>query len=140
MTREEFIAELMEWEGTPYHTHAATKRVGCDCVGLLVGALKGQLQLSKEDAALVNTYAEGFTAGVLGRWMERNFDRVPQHTVRPGDVLVFNIGGRLQHLAVLVDHDKIIHAQQYRNRVTVNTLADGWRSRWSGTYAVRGMQ
>jgi len=142
MTREKFIAELKEWEGTPYHVHAATKRVGCDCVGLLVGALRrcdANFQLSKDDAVLMNTYAEGFTAGVLSAWLNRNFDRIPKREAREGDVLAFNIGGRLQHLAILLDRNTIIHAQEYRKRVTVNQYAEGWRERAVGAYAVRGI-
>lgn len=116
MRGEQFLAEVREWIGTPFHEQAAAKGAGCDCKGLLWGAAR---EIGFPEA---NTpYAEfigydlwkrgGVPSDLLKEGMAALFDQVPFEKRKPGDIFLCRMRrGSVGHLAVYAGRDRAIHA------------------------------
>lgn len=113
MRGEQFLAEVREWIGTPFHPQAAAKGKGCDCKGLLWGAAR-QLGFPEADTpyacfiAYDLTTRKGVPAALLKEGMGNVFDRADE--MQPGDILLCLWGGEPGHLAVYSGNDRAIHA------------------------------
>lgn len=106
--RADIIAEARRWVGTPYHEQASVRGAGCDCKGLVVGVARacGLPEAEGFHASLAD-YSPKVDVRLLRRGLESELRRVS--VPRPGDVLLLRVGGRPQHLGMLVDGDRLIH-------------------------------
>lgn len=122
---EQFLAEVREWVGTPFHPHASAKGVGCDCKGLVWGAAR-ELGFPEADTFYAQCLdydlgkRDGIPSALLKEGLGKVFRRVKK--MRPGDVLLVAMDGEPRHLAVYSGNDKAIHAQ-IRSRAWVKETA-----------------
>lgn len=141
MTRGELVAnEAREWLGTKFHWQASAKQVGCDCKGLIWGVAR-ELHFPE---------AETFYAKVVDYRVDR---KVPTELLKEGmasvfeqaidmqvgDVLLLQVKGKPQHLAIVTPNNRAIHAQiapkdwvketSLRALLKLNPLDSIWRWR-----------
>jgi NlpC/P60 family putative phage cell wall peptidase len=112
---EQVVAAAKEWLGTPYLHQAAKKKLGCDCLGLILGVGR---ELGVDLPDKVPPYSASWRdpqAGSLlqeqaDHFLKRQSDRPPC----PGDILLFRMRRDLpaKHCAILTTTDQMIHAQE----------------------------
>lgn len=131
-----FLAELETWLGTPFEPQQSAKGRGCDCKGLISGAMR-ELGFPEADSLYATSTgyrldrSNGIPGATLKRGMEELFDLVeaPAGTnvanlslpelaglLRPGDLLLCKWGGQPAHLAAYAGPDangreQAIHTQ-----------------------------
>ncbi len=103
------------WLGTPWRHQAAMKGLGCDCVGLVrgVGVECGFMtDPVEEESRPFRGYSVVPHPPTMKRGLDLFLCRLPSiRDARQGDVLWFRIGGRPQHLGILVDNGGLmVHA------------------------------
>jgi NlpC/P60 family putative phage cell wall peptidase len=107
MTGADVVAEARAWMGTPFKWQASLKGIGCDCKGLIWGVARS-LGLPEADSpyAKIADYSRRVPVDVLKEGLAATLTRAS--VVQPGDVLVFIMGGRPQHLGIHAG-DHVIH-------------------------------
>jgi len=133
--RARIVTAALSWRGTPYRHQASLKGVGCDCLGLLRGVWREVVGPEPEAPA---PYPMA-VAALDGE--ERLLDAalrhlVPVATARPGDVLVFRWRDHLpaRHCAIVVDSDRMVHAQDGA-AVCAVAISPWWRRHTAGAFA-----
>lgn len=126
-TRAALIAEALTWQGTPFHHQAALKGVGCDCIGLVRGALGA---LGIEAHSVPSNYSRGPDPTALLAAVEASDQLVEIRVAdaRPGDLLLFRVKRDPRHFALLVDDQTMVHADVSYGVVRVPFSSD-WRRR-----------
>jgi NlpC/P60 family putative phage cell wall peptidase len=114
-TRESIVTEAMAWRGTPFHHAASLKRVGCDCVGLLIGISKGVgiLAPAWKPPVYSREWHVHKNEELLRQTMEKlGCIPVPLDERQPGHILVFQFGRVLSHAGILVSTqpERLVHA------------------------------
>lgn len=133
---QDFAAAALDLVGTPWHHQGRVPRVGLDCVGVAVCAAQA-CGIAVKD---VRDYTLPADPATFLRLLAVNCDRDADPTLRAGRLVVFRIGQHPQHLAVLVDSDKMVHGlDQKRRAVVLGTLTDAWRLRVHSTWQLRGV-
>ncbi|MFC0266864.1 C40 family peptidase [Kushneria aurantia] len=103
--------------GTPYRWGGTTS-AGMDCSGLTQASLA----------------AAGIT---IPRTSQQQFDALPEiDRARPGDLLFFGSGGRVNHVGIYMGDRRMIHAPGSGREVSVANLDNRyWRSHFRGAAA-----
>ncbi|AYD00240.1 NlpC/P60 family protein [Neorhizobium sp. NCHU2750] len=129
---EKVVAMAEDWIGTPYRHQGATKRIGCDCIGLIRGIWR---ELYGEEPQTVPPYAPD--------WAERSGEdrlveaaqrlfgaSLPPAEAEPGDLLLFRWRPdcAAKHAGILVAPSHFIHAYE-QAAVTRSALVPSWRRR-----------
>ena len=109
MSREQIVAEVKEWLGTPYSHRASVKGIGVDCIGLIVGVYR---ELSGTKIPLP-VYSPGCYENKINEKLIEEFSNILPKVEFPipGDILVFryvkNISAK--HCGILVSTKKFVH-------------------------------
>jgi cell wall-associated NlpC family hydrolase len=109
----DIVVQARTWLGTPFHHQARLKRVGCDCLGLIIGVVD-ELDLKDKHGQPLAAY------------------EVPIENAQAGDLALFNMAGNPQHLAILTDYENalgMIHCYAQARRVVEHRLDDDWKNR-----------
>jgi NlpC/P60 family putative phage cell wall peptidase len=129
MMREDVVAAARGWIGTPYRHLSATRRAGCDCLGLICGVWRDLCGETIELPAYRSDWRDVRHSDDLLELAER---RLVRREGRPeaGQVLLFRIGPSAvpRHCGIAVDERGFIHAQEGRG-VVLSYLTGGWRKR-----------
>ena len=130
------------WIGTPYRHQAATRGIGCDCIGLIRGIWR---ELYGEEPEVVPPYAPD--------WAERSGEdrlmdaarrifgeALPVDEAEPGDILLFRWRPdcAAKHAGILVGTTHFIHAYE-QAAVTRSALVPSWRRRVAGVFRFPGL-
>lgn len=98
--RDEWIAELREWIGTPFRHQGRTKGVGADCVGM-VASVARDMDLPAAEAARFVAYGRMPHKELFSDMAADYMDQLPynrlqpiQDQAKPGDVIFFWIDTR----------------------------------------------
>jgi cell wall-associated NlpC family hydrolase len=142
---QQIVASARSWRGTRF-THQGrlkatdTHKGGVDCLGLLVGVADelGLEKAGKRLSSLDETDYSHFPDGkrLYGKLCEvmRRVDKV---NIQPGDVVLLEIKGSPQHLAIISDYPDglgMIHAYAASRKVVEHRLDDGWREKISTAF------
>jgi hypothetical protein len=138
------VACARGWLGTRFHHQGRLKRTsahrgGVDCLGLLVG-VAAELQLRGTQgvplAQLDETdYSHHPDHRRLFALLARNLTHCAQ--ALPGDVALFEIDGRAQHLGIITElggECAIIHAYAPARAVVEHALDGFWRERLKAVF------
>lgn len=116
MTKAENVVSFAkEWLGTPYLHQAAKKKLGCDCLGLVLGIGR---ELGIDLPNKVPPYSASWRDPDAGAMLQEQADKfLRRQSERPpqtGDVLLFRMRHDLpaKHCAILIAPDQMIHAQE----------------------------
>lgn len=111
---QKIAQEAQAWVGTPFVWGQAQKRQGCDCKGLLVGVSRAVGRPEAEGwAASFSEYRRDRKVPTqkLKQGLAELFDPVADG-LQSGDVLLLNVAGRAQHIAIVTqDGQRAVHAQ-----------------------------
>jgi hypothetical protein len=121
------VAEVLDlaesYVGTPYLSGGTNPSIGFDAGGFV------QYVFGKEGVSLPRT------AHQIAELGEPVSTRVG--LLRPGDLLFFgNDGERIDHVAIYVGHDRIVHATASGGGVRYDVLGDGPRGEWFADHLV----
>ncbi len=131
------VREAREWLGTPYRHQAATRRAGCDCLGLLRGVWKA---VYGDAPAKVPPYSpdwdEVAQRDVLMHAARFHLEERDVDVPAPGDVLLFRMrkDAVAKHLGLCSGPTRFIHAYSGHG-VIENSLSTPWRRRVVGIFA-----
>jgi NlpC/P60 family putative phage cell wall peptidase len=141
-TRGQLLTEAVSWAGTPYHTHAALKHVGADCIGFIIG-------VAKNAGLLDQGYDPGYYSADwhLHQHEERLVREVEAFGCLPcaledrqaGDLLLFQFGRVCAHSALCLGGELIIHAVRDFGKVVVTGLRGEWQERLRRVYRFPGI-
>lgn len=125
VTREQVIEAARSWVGTPWAHQGRRKGVGCDCVGLIVGAL-AECGVQVPDFTWYRRAPEG---DALLREVGARFWRLDD--VEPGSLLVFFVRHRrvAQHVGLLSFDGTIIHGNAAARVVCEQAYDAEWQRR-----------
>ena len=121
--RAEVIAEARRWIGTPWVPAGAERGVGANCLGLLAGVARN-VGLEALAAAFAPYRGHGAPPALktLLLGLRRHLEPVPRAAARPGDILLFDLGAGLRHVALLSAPGTVLHAHQAQGRVVEQRL------------------
>lgn len=126
MRDSQFMTRLLDFAdgfvGTRYAAGGSTPRTGFDAAGFVrhvYGEQGLRLPATARDMATVGT-------------------EVSTHSLRPGDLLFFSNdrSSSVDHVAIYVGDDRIIHSTASGNGVRYDTLGNGERGRWFAEHLV----
>ena len=121
---KEIAAAARACVGTPFRLQGRVPGRGLDCVGLVAHVGKS-LGLSTHDET---AYGLAGTGARLEAGLARaGLAQVAEAQAQVGDVLLFDLGRGLLHVAVRSEHG-IIHAHRGLGRVVEHRLDDEWRA------------
>ncbi|KQZ94203.1 peptidase P60 [Mesorhizobium sp. Root157] len=132
------VAEALSWVGTPYRHQAASKGVGCDCLGLIRGVWRSLYGRDLETpAAYAPDWAESSGEERLLLGARRNFRTRDANEFAAGDLLIFRWRQHLpaKHAGIAVSPDHFVHAYQGGGLVVKSALVPQWRQRIAGVFA-----
>lgn len=136
--REKLINEAKAWLGTPYHSEARLKGVGCDCGQFLIGVLENTELLPHLEIPHypVDIACHCATPRYLMK-IEEYCDRVEDGTRKTGDILVFKFKGSKvpHHAGFVVDKDYMIHS--YTRLGVILSNIRGYEAHLYGVYRLK---
>ncbi len=141
ISRQEIVAEVRDWIGTPYRHQASLKGVGCDCLGLVRGVWRGVVGDEPERAPpYAPDWAEAGGEESLADAATRHLIAIDRDAFREGDVLLFRWRAQLpaKHAAIVTVSDKIVHAHDGAAVAEV-ALAPWWRRRIAYAFRFPGV-
>lgn len=132
----DIVAQARSWLGTPFHHQARLKKVGCDCLGLIVGVVD-ELELKDKNGVRLAAYDEvTYSKEPDGEYLIQKLvdvlAEIPASEMRAGDLALFKVRENPQHLAILSDYEGgigMIHSFAPARRVVEHRLDDDWRAR-----------
>jgi NlpC/P60 family putative phage cell wall peptidase len=132
----DIVAQARSWLGTPFHHQARLKKVGCDCLGLIVGVVD-ELELKDKNGVKLAAYDEvTYSKEPDGEYLIQKLvdvlAEIPVEEMRAGDLALFKVRANPQHLAILTDYEGgigMIHSFAPARRVVEHRLDDDWRAR-----------
>ena len=147
--RRAVVAEARRWIGTPWVPAGSERGVGANCLGFLAGVARN-LGLNDLADAFVpyRGHAVPPTPKALLLGLRRHLRPVAPARALPGDLLLFDLGAGLRHVALLSAPDTIVHAHEGQGRVVEQRLVwaphsayripgvEQWRH-WRSVSAVR---
>lgn len=121
--RSDLVIEARRWIGTPWVPAGSERGVGANCLGFLAGAARN-LGLSGLAGAFMpyRGHAAPPASKTLLLGLRRHLRRWPLAAAAPGDLLLFDLGAGLRHVALLSAHDTIVHAHQVQGKVVEQRL------------------
>lgn len=151
VSRQEIVNEARSWVGTPFMHQGTVKGFGCDCTGLLRGALLSTSVLRADFQEFLPAHAMGYSRIPDGATMRAGCDalltRISLEAARPGDLALLEFkAGMPQHTAVLGDYVHggltLIHAlgPGHPAKVVEHRIDNAWRKRIVATYAIPGVE
>lgn len=110
-TREKVVEVASSWIGTPFHHQAKIKGQGVDCLQLLI-AVYGEAGLVPDDIVALD-YSHDEHLHLDGeRYLEalKAHGAIETDSPQRGDIVMFRVGRRYSHSAIVVDYPICIHA------------------------------
>lgn len=121
-TGSDIVVEARAWLGTPFHWQASLKGVGCDCKGLVWGVARALgLPEGESGYAKVANYGARVPVDTLLAGLGATLTRTV--SPEPGDVLLFVMGGKPQHLGIHAGNEVIHTYNGGPSRVIATRLA-----------------
>jgi len=137
MMADAVVGEALSWVGTPYRHQGSRKRVGCDCLGLVLGVWREIYgTLPELPGAYAPDWAEAGARELLLEGGRRHFLEKTIADRQPGDLLLFRWRPHLpaKHAGILTGPGHFVHAYQ-GHAVTVSALVPQWQRRIAGVFA-----
>lgn len=123
VSADTFVAELRTWVGTPWRHQGRTKGRGVDCIGLIVAAARDAGVMADASEFDRVDYLRHPRGDELREVLERYC--TPAATAAPGVLVLFRLGAKLRHVAVVAG-ETMIHADS----ATGHVVEVGYRGPW----------
>ncbi|MEK6746865.1 MAG: NlpC/P60 family protein [Pseudomonadota bacterium] len=140
--KNEIVACARGFVGTRFHHQGRLKKTdshkgGIDCLGLLIG-VANELNLPFTQYDEIN-YSHYPDVQKLRQKLAGALQEIPIENMRVGDVLLLNIDGNAQHLAIASEISNelaIIHAYAPARSVVEHVLDDWWKKRVEAVFRI----
>ncbi len=123
LTGEDIVSAARSWIGTPFFHTGREKGLGVDCGGLVIGIMH-ELQMTDFDD---RNYSPATPAGFTRALLEKGCIEVLPCEMERGDIMLFNLLGFDQHVAIY--SDGMIHANSSAGKVIEHDLTEVWERR-----------
>lgn len=133
MTPDEFVDQCRSYDGVSFW-HCGRSVNGVDCIGLPICAAR-DLGVHLYDP---ERYAPHVDAAALVAGLLRECHAVPVDERRIGDLLLFKARGNPQHVAVLVEENRMIHSWDSVGKVAEHELTPAWLKMLHSVYRWKG--
>lgn len=142
MTKNKIVICARSFIGTRFHHQGRLKKTdshkgGIDCLGLLIRvAQELNLPFTKHDETSYSHYPD---TQKLRQKLTNILQEISLENMRQGDVLLLNIDGNPQHLAIvseLNNEPAIIHAYAPARSVVEHVLDDWWKQRIEAVFRI----
>lgn len=134
------VAKAREFVGAPF-AHQGRSRGGVDCAGLVICVAR-ELGLSEFDVTGYRRLPGAVGNATIEELCSREMRSIPASAARAGDVLLFLIGSRPRHIAIVAEGSNgaatIIHAYQPAAKVVEVPLDERWRAAVCGAFEIPG--
>ena len=136
--QDRFATEAENWIGVKYRHRGTTKR-GCDCTGLLIGALRtlGNLRSYELREYKKDWNLHAGAGNYICEELDRVGNEIPNNEAGNGDIPIFRFGKCLAHAGVIVDMSKrlFVHSYLTAGKCQYAILRNSiWSERWKKTY------
>ena len=121
---------VKEWVGVQYE-HRGTTRNGCDCTGLIIGALReiGYLKNYKLRKYPPDWNLHAFADNHIVEEVERVADKILEESdIDVGDLVLFYFGRCVAHIGVIIENGLFIHCHRKSKKCAPSSL---WNSQWT---------
>ena len=110
------------------YEHRGTTRNGCDCTGLIIGALKelGYLKNYKLRIYPPDWNLHAFADDHIVEEVEKVADKIAKPDI--GDLVLFRIAKCVAHIGLIIEDGLFIHCFKGSGKCVVSSL---WNSSWS---------
>ena len=128
MQYNNLIERARNWIGTPFHPREQIKKLGCDCLGFILG-----LSQEIDKKTLTPNYYNPFTESEkLLTFMEKNFQRGP---LALASILLLKFNNQQYHLALISNLTPltIIHSSSSLG-VVEEVLPHSWKDKIIGFF------
>ena len=121
------VVKLWKVLKVPYE-HRGTTRNGCDCTGLIIGALREVGYL--KDYKLRNYPTDWNLHSKADNYIVKEVSKYADKIEKPnaGDLVLFYFGRCVAHVGVIVEDGLFIHCHRKSRKVKVSSL---WNSQWT---------
>ena len=136
--RRQLAEQAKTWLDVSYE-HRGITRFGCDCTGLIIGCLRelGYMQHYHLREYPFQWNLHGGAGDYICEEVVKIADLVPNHSPKPGDIVVFRFARCRAHAGLIVAAPKFIHALSSNEKVCWAVLAGRqWAKRWERTYRI----
>ncbi len=135
------ITESRTWLGTKFSHQGRRKKStadngGVDCLGLLIGVAGTVGIRSKSSGEVITSYDSMSYSKIpnsdnLINELQKHLFLIDKSEINIADILLFNIDGNSQHLAIVSDYDDgkkfgIIHSYAPSKKVVEHQLSNDW--------------
>ena len=132
----------LSWLGTRFHYYGRIKRNslnmgGVDCIGLII-------EIGKEIESKYNgknikyydylTYSRYPNVGEMKRFLDKYFIKIDKQQLSVGDLIYFNFHNHLEHIAVYISNNSIVHCSSSTRKVIQEPFGKYWREKVIGWY------
>jgi cell wall-associated NlpC family hydrolase len=133
--KNDIVSSARGFIGTRFHHQGRLKKTdrhkgGIDCLGLLIGIAKElNLPFTGYDETSYSHYPD---TNRLRNKLADALQEIPAEDMQAGDILLLNIDGNPQHLAIvseLNNEPAVIHAYASARSVVEHVLDDYWKQR-----------
>lgn len=132
LQRSQVVMEAESWIGTPWIHNGMVKKIGCDCVGFIVGVTKAvgvipfNYQLTNYSRVPRNDYIIKHLAEYL----------VETTSLEEGNILVFRIHNLITHVGFYCQDEQLIHAEELRNTGVVKVPLGDYKNKIENIYQI----
>lgn len=103
--RQQVVSYAMQFLGNPYVWGGTNPNKGADCSGFVQYVLRNSAGVSVERTA---------------RYQANNGTPINASQMRPGDLLFYSSGGRINHVAMYIGNGQVIHAANKRSGIKIS--------------------
>lgn len=134
--QEKFVKEIRCWADAKIkYRHRGTTKGGCDCTGLIIGAMRNLGYLGKY---VLRMYPRDWNlhsgaGNYIIEEITKISDEIPNSEIDNGDLVVFRFGKCVAHIGVMIDISSKLFAhslfsiKQCRYAILRNSM---WSKRW----------
>lgn len=131
MDRELVVSKAREWLGTPWHHQGRVKKVGIDCVGLIVGVAR-ELGVVVSDEC---NYEREPRFGRLEEELNKYFLSDEREMLQEGDIALFVLAKKFEHVGIVSRGGKgLIHVHPTYEKCLEHIFDKKWRDRLVKVY------
>lgn len=140
--KNQIVNSARGWLGTRFHHQGRLKKSennkgGVDCLGLLIGvSAELNLPFTEQDET---SYSHSPDTQKLREKLAHSLQEINISEINSGDILLLNIDGQAQHLAIVSDMADglgIIHAYAPARAVVEHALDAWWREKIVAAFRV----
>lgn len=110
------------------YEHRGTTRNGCDCTGLIIGALRELGYLKNYE---LRKYPPDWNLHAKAdNYITEEVSKVADKVMKPdiGDLVLFHIGKCVAHVGVIIEKGLFVHCHRKGKKCGVSSL---WNSQWT---------